>query len=248
MKLEEIFTYLATGELAQVFLRELDDDSVIGDDHIKSMTQSIQLGLTALYSRFNLKESHLILQVDAIRTQYALRSKYSITKTTTNDPKYILDSLETPFRDDILKIERVSTLDNFDLPLNMRHERMNVQVPVVDTLIFPTEIITGVGEVPEEFKTDHFKVYYRANHPSLIPRNGIIMADKIEVELPTSHLQALLYYVASRKTNPIGIVQEFHAGNSWYQKYELECKNLEVEGVGIKEDLTHQRFRKGGWV
>ena len=248
MKLQEIFTHLATGELSQVYLAETGGQDVIADEYLKSMTQSIQLGLTALHSRFTLKEGEVSIKLDAIRTHYPLRSKYSVTKTTTADPKYILDSVELPFRDDILKIERVTTLNHDELPLNMRHEAMSVHTPSSDTVVFPTEIITGIGDVPEEFKTDYFKVHYRANHSSLIPRGGILMPDKIEVELPTSHLQALLYFVASRKTNPIGIVQEFHAGNSWFQKYELECKQLEDNGVGTHVDLTHQRFIKNGWA
>lgn len=248
MKLQEIFTYLVTGELAQVFMAESGGRDVIAEEHQRSTIQSIQLGLTALYSRFNLKDNQLVIKLHPDRASYPLRSQYAVSRVDTVGVKHIMDSQEFPYRDDILKIDRVCTLENHDLPMNMRHERLSVYTPVSDIVVFPNEIITGQGELPEEYKTDTFKVHYRANHHSLIPRNGFFEPDRIEVELPQSHLQALLYFVASRKTNPIGIVQEFHAGNSWFQKYELECRQLETEGLGINVDLTHQRFNKNGWV
>lgn len=248
MKLQEIFTYLATGELAQVFLGEKNDPELVGDAHQRAMAQSVQLGLTALHSRFTLKEGQVTIKVNPDRTSYPLRSQYSITRIGSTDIKFLMDSRESPFRDDILKIERVSTLDHHDLPFNMRHERLSVYNPVPDTLVFAREIVTGVGEIPDEYKTDLFKVYYRANHAALIPKIGDIDPERVEVELPQSHLQALLYFVASRKTNPVGVMQEFHAGNSWFQKYELECKQLETDGLGLNVDLTHQRFKKNGWV
>lgn len=248
MKLQEIFTYLATGELAQVFLAEADGRDIIAPEHQIAMTQSIQLGLLALYKRFELKTGQVTIKTLTERTSYPLRSKYSITKGNAGESKYIQDSIQSPYRDDILKIERVTTLDGFEVPLNSRHERFSLYTPVVDTLTFPYQVVVNHPELPESMRTNTFIVHYRANHPNLIHPIMGVDPDRIEVELPQSHLQALLYYVASRKTNPIGIVQEFHAGNSWYQKYELECKQLENEGMGFNVDLTHQRFRKNGWA
>lgn len=248
MKLSDVFTYLATGELAQVFLSETGGRDTIDSANQLPMAQSVQLGLTALYKRFNLKNRDITVQFIPGRTSYTLTKKHLVSSTTLDVAKYIEDDPENKFKDDILKIERLITLDGLEYPLNDRSNRYSATTPTPNTLLIPELVVNKGVDLPDAYKVDKLKVVYRANHPVIIPSNGLVQADKVEIELPSTHLQALLYYVASRKTNPVGMVNEFNAGNTWYQKYEMECKQLEREGMGEEVDLNTIRFQRGGWV
>lgn len=248
MKLTEVFTYLATGELSKVFLAETGGRDVVADDKQRPLAQSIQLGLTALHKRFSLKNKQLTLQLQNGKADYELHSRFLVSSTSTEPVKYIEDSPLYPFKDDILDVTAVFTNEGYDYPLNIRNDRYSAYFVNGKNLVIPKELVTDYIDLPEHFKTGKLKVDYRANHPSIIPRVGPINADRTEIDLPMSHLQALLYFVASRQTNPMGMVNEFNSGNNWYQKYELECRQLENEGLGLNVDLSHNRFQRNGWV
>lgn len=248
MKLIEVFTYLATGELSQLFLAETGGRDVVDGDKQRPLAQSIQLGLTALYKRFNLKNKEITIQLLPGRSTFPLRSQHLVSSTSVDTPKFIEDSPEYPFRDDVMRITRVFTAEGHELPIGDRTSKLSITLPVPDTLIIPHALAFKDTSLPEQFKVDKLKVEYQANHPSILPRIGPINADKIEIELPPSHLQALLYFVASRQTNPTGMINEFHTGNSWYQKFELECRQLENEGLGLNLDLNRTTFQRKGWV
>ena len=68
------------------------------------------------------------------------------------------------------------------------------------------------------------------------------------MELPDAYLEALLYFVASRINNPIGMTNEFHAGNSYAAKYEQECARLEMLNLEVDQGYQNTRLRAGGWV
>ena len=110
------------------------------------------------------------------------------------------------------------------------------------------DIVNKVFDVPEQYKTDSLEVVYRANHPKLVESGGGINPEAIELELPYSHLEALLYFVASRVHNPMGMANEFHSGNSWAAKYEAECMKLQQQNLEIDEGNDNDRLGRNGWV
>ena len=85
-------------------------------------------------------------------------------------------------------------------------------------------------------------------HPKLVEVGGGINPETMELELPYSHLEALLYFVASRVHNPMGMANEFHAGNSWAAKYEAECMKLQQQNLEIDESNDSDRISRNGWV
>ena len=76
----------------------------------------------------------------------------------------------------------------------------------------------------------------------------IIRWNETEIELPYSHLEALLYFIASRVHNPIGMANEFHAGNSWAAKYEHECVRLEQLNLRVDQGEDNTNFCRNGWI
>lgn len=255
MKLSEIFDHLTFGELAQVSLGGIDSTGIQAANY-ERMVAHVNMGLTALYKRFLLREGQLTLARQAGVSTYVLNSKYAVSAKGTKNTRYITDTADNPFEDDILKIERVLTADGMELGLNGEAGRVAMfqpgalgvsphrryQVPSVYTRSYNTLYIPG--NVPG----DTFTVVYRASHPALEYSTGYFDPSRIEVDLPPSHLEALLYYIASRIMNPIGMTEQFHEGNNYASKYEQECQRLELADLQIDTGEDTYPLERNGWV
>ena len=114
-----------------------------------------------------------------------------------------------------------------------------VRTPSYNTLILPTML-------PVQALT----VEYLGNHPLLVKEQGYFNLEDVAVELPDTHLTALLYFVASRLFNPTGLSGNtaFHEGNNYEAKFEAECMRLENDGYENSEQEENSRLRRNGWV
>jgi hypothetical protein len=223
MKIQEVFDHLSYGEFSQLNLGGAGQ-GVIDESNYSKVAGYIQLGLTALYRRFNLKEK---------RISFALNSQ---------SDTYLLES------PDLLKVERVIVESGEELPINDFSVEYGCFTPAMGTIRFTPLFIAQGEDTPLGLKTSTVTVAYRANHPKLIGNHTDLIPEITKIELPPSHLEALLYFVASRAYNPIGMSNEFHAGNTWYAKYEAECRNLENSGYRVQESERDTRFHDRGWV
>ena len=247
MKLTEIFYHLATGELSQLSIGGGTSGEISEKNHDRIVAH-INMGLTALYTRFLLKERTIRVSLQEGRLVYPLVRKYAASNTESTEPvKFLWDSLSDPFLDDVLKIERVDTAYGIEMPLNARG-KYSLTTPAMNRLAFPQEIVELSPDLPEELKTTWVMVHYRASHPSIDTLAGTFDPETYDVELPSSHLMALLYFVASRLHNPIGMINEFHSGNSYAAKYEAECQRLELANVRIDTVSQDNKLDRNGWV
>lgn len=223
MKLAEVFQQLAYGELSQLFIGE-NNAGEIQENKFPIVLASVNLGLTALHKRFNLREG---------RIYFPLTTEGNVYQLTVTD---------------LHKIERIETKEGTDLPLNDGNHPLSCFTPKLNTVRVPWDIINKASNLPEKYITDELLVIYRANHPKITEVNGLIDPEVLEVDLPYSHLEALLYFVASRIHNPIGMVNEFNAGNNWAAKYEMECQRLEQLNLEVDEANENTRLINNGWV
>ena len=229
MTLQEIFNQLMVGELSQISIGG-SEAGEISKANYPRLVPHITLGLTALYKRFTLKEGEV-----TIRLLPGI-SKYSID--SNGDTVFVSDPTEEDFADDLLKIERVTDAMGTDIPLNERNNPYSAITPSRTMLVLPKMWKDGV--VPETLT-----INYRANHPAI---RNVTRPANVNIELPDSYLEALLYFVASRINNPIGMTNEFHAGNSYAAKYEQECARLEMLNLEVDQGYQNTRLRAGGWV
>lgn len=223
MKLSEVLLQLAHGELSQLAMGELTFDE-LKEERLPALLDSINLGLTALHRRFNLREEQLTFPLSQDGNVYRISSP------------------------DLIKIERVYTSAGKEFPLNLSGDPYSCFTPRIDTLRIPMDVVMQSQDVPDKYKTSEVLIVYRANHPKLEAVKGVINPDVLEVDIPYSHLEALLYFVASRVHNPVGLTNEFNAGAYWGNKYEAECMRLEKENVRIDEGAVNERLIRNGWV
>lgn len=248
MKLSEVFNQLTTSELSQLAIGSTLEGE-LQEENYKKVVNHINLGLTALYKRFFLKEGRIDLQMVPGRVIYPIHSKYAVSNTKSRElVKYLLDTAAEPFKDDILKIEGVLTDAEVDLPLNDVFESMSLSTTSPTILRIPSALLSQSPDLPDQYKTSKLTVVYRANHPKIDANVPVFFPDQIELELPDSHLDALLLYVAMRATTPTGMVNEFIAGNNYASKFELACQALEANSFQIDRSNSNHRLLRNGWV
>jgi hypothetical protein len=248
MNLQEIFEQLTAGEFSQLAIGGLER-GVIAPSNYKTVMAHINLGLTALYRRFPLKEGHIKLDLQPGLHTYPLKAVFATNNRRSSEPvRYIIDSAVAPFQDDIHKIERVVTMAGYNLGLNDVSDKNSCHTPNMHTLVIPDSVVTQTSQTPEYLKGELLDVYYRANHPILSIPIGYFEPKRVEIELPYSHFEALLYFIASRANNPIGMSDEFHAGNNYAQRYEAACQELERLGMRIDVGQQSHKFEGKGFA
>jgi hypothetical protein len=223
MTLQEIYDQLLSAELSQSGGFSEGPDNLSDTDALK-LVGHINLGLTALYRRFNLKQRQMLFPLQPDITQYALEL------------------------DDFLKLEAVQTEDEYRFPLNDSTDPWSCHTPTIKSLRVPRPLVTEGADVPDRYKTEQLLLTYRANHPALVPVDGY-MDPETELELPPSHVMALLLFVAARVHSPLGVGQvEGFSSTNWYGRYEAECLRLQMESLEVTEEASTSRLHRAGWA
>ena len=238
MKLSEVFSQLTYGELSQLNLGGAEAGAIDASNY-PQVVAHVNMGLLALYKRFNLKEGRLNFSLKAGVTYYPLN--------TNEDVLFATNLGEEEFADDILKVERVCTAKGFDLGLNDLEDPYACMTPSNRVLRVPAVIAAQSADLPDKLKTPTLTVVYRARHPMVVA-TASFNPSRVDLELPYTHLEALLLYVASRVHNPIGMTNEFHAGNSYAAKFEQACQQLEIKNLQVDQSSQSNRLQQKGWV
>lgn len=247
MKLIEIFNQLTYGELSQISIGGGAAGEITEDNYDKILIH-INLGLTALFKRFNLKEEQLTIALQTGQYVYPITYAFCESNTKSKEAvKYIKDASHK-FANDLFKIEHVYTSEGYEFLLNEHDEDLSLFTPSLNILRVPTIIVDKDKDLPDQLKTDTLQVYYRANHPIISTTLPGFSPETYEVDLPYSHLEALLLFVASRVNNPIGLNNEFNAGNTYAAKFEQECKRLEAYNLEVDKPSQNTRLHRNGWV
>lgn len=242
MMLQDIFDQLAYGELSQLYVAGDGTTEGMREADKPRMIAHIQLGLTALHKRFRLKEGHFTLELVPGRSSYVLKSAFAQSNLESAEPVKFINDVERPFKDDLLRVERVVDDKGNEWTLNKAGDPLALRTPSFNTLIVP-----DFTELPEEARPVTLTVFYRADHPKINPIIGQYVSFTEEVDLPVTHLEPLLYFVASRVMNPVGLSGEFHEGNNYAAKYEQACMALEMHGFQQDNEGDQHRFDNYGW-
>lgn len=237
MTLEDVFDQLVHGELRHLFVSptgEVTDE--LPAEKRKQILSSVQLGLLDLYRRFLLRENTIVLELSPSKRTYVLDAHYAQSNARSiASVKYINDS-ETPFLDDLFKVERVYNEAGVEMAINDVDDPESLRTPSLNMIW-----------VPDTLKDTRLKVVYRACHPALDKVMGVAAPGQVKISLPGSHLDLLLLYVASRVTTPIGMSQEFHEGNNYAAKYEAEVARMLNINFAVAGTNESTRFRNNGW-
>lgn len=268
MNFQDICNDLTDNEFSQIHIG-FNAQGRLDDKHYDHLLGSLNLGLTDLHTRFNLKMNNIELVFNQGRYRYHLHSdhKYSdeslvvgdfrfdigagtlLTDVQNNpDPEYIRDQPYAEFQNDILKIVRVESPDDRELDLNKIGNPWSLMTPKPDVLEIPRRIVDQTPGIPDWLRMDRVYVHYRQGHVRFPRGAGEYDGNRVEIDLPETHRRALLLFIASRTMNPVGMTQEFNAASVYYQQYLLECQMLNDMGMYIEQDNSDSKFARRGFV
>jgi len=234
MKLSNIFEYLAQGELAQHYVATSSCGSIEPENYHK-LIPNINMALLELYKRFPVSRKGVLIVVNPIITHYHLREKYAINSALPATNKYIMDSVEEPFKGDILLIEDVVDEIGTVLYLNEDTTQYSIYTPTFDTVTIPAP---ELGQ--------YLNVGYRAA-PEHIPSVGID-PEEYEVLLPPVMLEALLLYVYSKYHS--GLDEQIVEGTrvNFAREFEKSVSRIEYGTLINKTSHRNSKFTINGWI
>lgn len=245
MKLTELFNHLAFSELSQLNIVD-STTGLVKEEHYDKVLYSIKLGLTALHTRFHLKEEELFIKLIPNKYEYVIHKSSSVLVDPIDG--FIIDTVQRRYKNTLLKVEQVFNEVNTSYSLNDETDEYSIHTPRLDTLYINPLIVDGSSSVPEELRASTLRVVYRANHVDMpIGYNGYD-PDQVEIDLPFVYVEPLLYYVGSRIHNPIGMVNDFNSGNNYAMKYERACANLDIHNIRVDQTNQNTRLYRGGWA
>jgi hypothetical protein len=248
MKLKEIFDQLTYGELSQLSIGGGDLGAIQAKDYDRILAH-INLGMTALHKRFNLKESNVLLELQSGRTLYPIKTAFAVTGKSKEPIRFLKDSLEVPFKDNVHKIERVYTDKGVELSINDQEDQYSLSTPQVTMLRVPASIVNNPVDFPENLMTKTLDIYYRANSLPIVTDDGDLEPESVEVDLPYAYLEPLLLFIAARMHAPLGTGQlEGFGASNYYARYEAACQDLENFDLDVDQVSQPDRLHNKGFV
>ena len=230
MQLKELLQRLCEGEFDGLAVGHQVDGGPL-DQHYAKLVRHIDLGLLELHKRFPLKiREAFIQQYDHIQN-YKLNERYAATnKDSKESTKYICDSRFNKFTNS--SFLRIDTLFNeLGAPVVMDDmgQQYSMFISGHDTI-----------QVPYPDSANNFVVHYKAGHP-LLPTDRI---EDVEVDIPYTHLEPLLFYVASRvliKVDPEG-------AQGYMMRFENSCMQITQLNLAYTMNTPPEQFARGGWI
>ena len=215
----------------------------MGDmNQILPIITCIDEGLSRLYSRFYLRERHVVIQMQEGVTFYHFDKKYSVQNGDpflVPDP-YIMDLPNDPFDQDLIKVMAVHDVNNKQYPLDD---------PSHPDSVFMVQY--NVLHQPKPVEGDPMYVTYQAHHVPLFVRDPITDLYEIESEflLPPVLESALSNYVAWMVYSRINTQEAAGKAASHLMLYEEICKEVERNDlVNGSRSCTNERFSNNGWL
>lgn len=244
IKMAEVVDLLVDCELSNLLYVD-SDNKALNTAKLPALVRSINQGVLELHKRFNLKIGTITIDLDKERHRYYLRPQFQ----TGNKPdgvdavKYIRAGDDKLWPRSILKVERVFDQAGCELTLNEQGS--------LESLMTPSDDILQVSDwFLQKYPTTSLKLEYRmAPKKQLLCEDFQDEWDCLDVDIPYTHLQALVYFVAMRSHSSIGFQANTASEyNNYSQKYEIECQALSTLGLQNDPQGRNDRLVRGGWA
>lgn len=240
MKTVDFVKQLSRGVLRNTALSVLRTDPVGHSEEFEQVCTMIDEGLLRLYSRFVIKERHVLIEMQVGVTFYHLKSMYSVTGADpTRVPRpYIVDLPNDPFLEDVIKILNVFDSRGVQRPLNDPTKPDGLFTPQADTI---------QNMYPRDFEV--LGVAYQARPVSVLVPGTDGWRYDTEFYLPDCLLPALSSYVSYMYHHGVGTAESMTVSLAQLQMYEDVCKEVErMDLVNQTIICTNVRFSQNGWI
>lgn len=234
MQLKTVIDHLRTGEFSLANLGGNDEEGVTSNN-IEAIINHINIGLVNLYTKFNLHMGEIQIQQYAQIQRYKLDKKYAQSNTeSTASPKYLIDTDDEPFDNNVLLVTNVYDELGCELPINDSACCNSVYTPSYNVVQIPC---------PED--ENAITVIYRAG-PNLLKVDSCDLEQ--EVPIPVQLLEALLYFIAYRFKATRPDVESIGESNNYFAKFEKVCESILLQGLYNTPFRTNTKLETRGFV
>lgn len=234
MLLKDLFQDLALGELQGSPVVETGGFTV-ADMQVPKVIQAINQALEHFYSIYPLKEAQVIIEMIPEMYHYYVSSEFAMSNDSAKY-KYVMDSKENPYEDDLLKVLEVRTLTGEPVSIDDTYARLGVKLPEFNCLV-PTEELRKYEKVVVRYKAKHKRIPY--DEP---------IDSRWIVNIPASYSGALQAYIASNIYNALGGGEYAQLGQFYFGKYKSLMEELMAVGFGSNQTLgINTGLYRGGW-
>ena len=242
IRLGDLFEDLAFGPLNNLSIG--GDGKGMVPSHMEARVLSyVNRALLDLYSKYILLEKELVVRVMTDRTSYHLTSDHADTANLPDCDgvpappcvllvdKYIADTEDCPFEDDIIRILHVYDDDGVEVPINDSSDMYSVFTPAPDVL-----------QIPDPYNKTAFFVAYQARHPI------IDCCDcSQEIILPLGLKGALEAHISYQVFSSMNGQEHSAKAQEYYARYEMLCTDVEYKDLALTS-MTQDNcklFRRG---
>ena len=207
----------------------------VPEEHQSRIVGLINSGLLRLYSRFNLQEKAVIIDLLPDRNYYPLHSKHAISQQGQPGAgdTFIRDSVECPFVEDVLRVLSVTSDAGCRLPINDEGRGNSVYLPKPDTV-----------QIPHHVGYSSLAIIYQATHQKLSHTE----LDSV-IGLPIQLVPALQAFVAWKVFSAIGTEEANLKALEHQNVYEALCREVEaMDLVSTSRSVTSHKFCLRGWI
>lgn len=218
MKLSTIIEQARGGELKGLSTRDKDNSSII---------HYINLGLTALYTRFNIKMDEFIVALEDGITNYPLYGNPKVTKSSIGGIPVGLDT------DEVMLIVTAYDESGRVLAINNEKDPSSIFTPSYNEV-----------QIPNSKTGEYISCVYKVN-PKFIDVDADVNSEIVDIPLPL--LEPLLHYIGYRAHGSVN--GEINAeNNTHYMRFEASCKRVEDLGVLNSDDVSTYSVRDKGFI
>ena len=233
MNIGDLYKDLAFGALSNLAVAG-SGDGIIPPEFEPKLISHLNQSLLTIYGRFLLDEKEVVIRAIDNRTIYPLRVIHADQNSTTGVDKFIADSVENPFFEDVIKILNVYDEEGEELVLNDPEDTTSLWSPNPYTL-----------QIPKPVAGNAYYVMYQARHPILVEGN---LAQ--EIMLSPVLYPALEAHVAYRLLTPMSGQENSAKALEYLQTYMQICKQVEEHdllGSSLLGEMS-SKFRARGFI
>ena len=237
MNITQLYQELSVGKFSNLAIG-LEGAGSIADGKKTSVLLAANEALLRLYTKFALKESTLIIKLVDHLTRYQLLSKFAQSSIgVSSEPHlYLQDSVEFPFKDDVIRILSVQTDTGLFLPLNDESDDCSVFTPSGNVLQVPKLTATTVST--------YLGVNYQAKHVPLVSGN-----DSQLIDLPDCLHEALRCYIAYQIYCGMNTQESSAKAQEHLSMYVSLCNDaVDNDLVSTSLSMAGNKFNKRGWI
>jgi len=234
MQLSELFNRMSLGVLSNLAI----GGEVLGTVPAASrpkLTMHVDNALAVIYARFNLLERELIIRAYTGLYDYPFEKQFADMDRTVG-PKFIEDTLDNIFTEDVFKVLAIYNSLWEEIPLNDPGDPTSLFTPNSNSLQIPVSV-TG----------DVYHLLYQAKHPKLVWTAPVVTTQKIL--LPEILIPALEAHVAYQVFSPMNGAEHTAKAVEHLGRFEMICAEVETRDFVTSSLVqTHSKLDDRGFI